>query len=316
MNQLSAAASLASLERLSGQAKVSGPGERACVRVHVWHVGRGRMREPAHLSRLAPAGAPPGARSLCGQRPEGGGLVGAGRDEGEVGRVPLGLDDLVVALGHADAGQRLGQVALEVGEHDAAVVAGSEQVVGLWREAHRPDLVVVRLERLDDSGAADVVEHARGVAMAAGQQPTARVHPDRADGRARPGPLAAGAARGRRRDDRGAGARPQVPDADGPVVAGRDEAGAAPVVQRHHHLRVARHRLEGRDGVAVGHVDLVVAAAGRQQQGGAAAGVVDEAEVAHGAVVHGEPVLVAVGTVRGRVVADQVDGLVVASGGQ
>jgi hypothetical protein len=49
-------------------------------------------------------------------------------------------------LGYHHAGQRTGEVTLEVREYNCTVIAGGEQVVGTRREPHTPHLTAVHLQ--------------------------------------------------------------------------------------------------------------------------------------------------------------------------
>lgn len=116
-----------------------------------------------------------------GQRPQHGGLVGAGAEKAKVGGMPSALGDLVGVLGHHHALERLGEVTLQVGEHNLVVVAARQQVVGLVREAQRAHIGRVRVEGLDDATAANVVQHALGVLVAGHQQLAGGIDHDRGD---------------------------------------------------------------------------------------------------------------------------------------
>ena len=91
-----------------------------------------------------------------------------------------------------------------------------------------------------------------------------------------------------RRDHVDASSRPQVPESHGLVLRAADEHRAAPVVQTEHVAAVAAERLERRARRAVRHVDLAVAGAAAYQQARFVRCVLQEAEVAHRTVVHGQ----------------------------
>ena len=65
---------------------------------------------------------------------------------------------------------------MQVGEYDGVVVRSRQQIVGADGEARGANLVRVRLERLDDTAASHVPQHARGVLVTGGQQPAGRLN--------------------------------------------------------------------------------------------------------------------------------------------
>ena len=60
--------------------------------------------------------------------------------------IPLLFAHLVLMFGNHHAGQRAGEVTLQVREHNRTVVAGGQQVVGARREPHAPHLTTVHLQ--------------------------------------------------------------------------------------------------------------------------------------------------------------------------
>lgn len=111
-----------------------------------------------------------------GKRPKNGRLVGARREEREVARMPSRLDHLVAMFGDHFRRQRLREVALQVGEHDAIVVSAREQVVRLRRKSYRTYVARVRSERLYYAAATHVVQHTLRVLVARDEQPAGRIH--------------------------------------------------------------------------------------------------------------------------------------------
>lgn len=96
---------------------------------------------------------------------------------------PAGYDFVVVS-GHADGGQRLAEVSLQVRQDEAVVVASTQEVVSVRREPHRSDILklefwqcssrdrsrfksmhylCVGLEGLHDPAPSDVVQDTSGV---------------------------------------------------------------------------------------------------------------------------------------------------------
>ena len=65
--------------------------------------------------------------------------------------MPSSSDGLVLVLRHHHAGQRAGQIALEVGEDHGVVVGGRQQIVRVRREPHTPHITGVHLKLLNRS---------------------------------------------------------------------------------------------------------------------------------------------------------------------
>jgi len=68
---------------------------------------------------------------------------------------------------------------VQVGEYNGVVVRSRQQIVGADGEARGANLVRMRLERLDDTAASHVPQHARGVLVTGGQQPAGRLNAHR-----------------------------------------------------------------------------------------------------------------------------------------
>lgn len=77
---------------------------------------------------------------------------------------------------------------------------------------------------------------------------------------------------------------------------------------------MATERLERGGRFAVRHVDLAVARTATDQQAGLVRAVLEEAQVAHRTVVHGQLHLLALELLLGLVEAHQLDGFVVRAG--
>ena len=75
--------------------------------------------------------------NLCRwESPECARLIGTRADKGEIGRMPSARNDFVVVCGHADCGQRLAKVTLQVCQDEPVVVASTQQVVSVRREPY------------------------------------------------------------------------------------------------------------------------------------------------------------------------------------
>ena len=75
------------------------------------------------------------------QSPKSTRFIGTRANEREVSGVPPAGYDFVVVSGHADGGQRLAEVSLQVRQDEAVVVASTQEVVSVRREPHRSDIL-------------------------------------------------------------------------------------------------------------------------------------------------------------------------------
>lgn len=90
---------------------------------------------------------------------------------------------------------------------------------------------------------------------------------------------------------------------------------AAPIVQRQNMSTMSAQRLERRRRGAVCHIDLAIARTAADQQARLVGAVLEEAQIAHRSVVHGQLDLFALQLLLLFVVAHQLDGLVIGTGG-
>ena len=204
--------------------------------------------------------------------------------------MPARLNNLVVVLADDDAGQRLGQIPVQIRQNDPLIVGSRQEIKRLGGEARASNVRGVRAKGLDEAAAAgaDVPQDAGAVLLAHGEQLAGSVD---ADG-------GGGASRRRTLHQGDAGGRSDVPQSHGFVLRSADEDRPAGVVESVDVTRVARIRLDRRPRPTVGQVDpAVTGAAGEEERTAAPAFFREEYQVSYGSVVHRQLHL---GTWKGR----------------
>ena len=101
----------------------------------------GDLEPSPTLDTFHSAGFRSGVQLSGRQSPKCARFIGARANEREVCGMPPARDDFVVVSGHADGGQRLAEVSLQVRQDEPVVVASAQKVVGVRREPHRSDIL-------------------------------------------------------------------------------------------------------------------------------------------------------------------------------
>ena len=167
-----------------------------------------------------------------------------------------------------------GDVPLEVGEHEVAVVAHWEEVCGGGGESDWPDLPRVELECLEVTAAPDILQSAGPVLVRRHQQPPGGVHTHRVD-RAGLLPVLPHPVDGL--------AGPAVPEDDLPVLpAGHEHRTALPAVKTEGVACVSLPGLNDLPCAAVSEEDLVLTRPGWDES----LTLRDPAAVPHRPLVH------------------------------